>query len=315
MTLQVRTMSEREALEALNPAAVKIALRSAFAGLSTGATVQPAQTVTEFPDGRGDCIFYPGLLHDLDLVGVKLSPYITARTSEGLSPVTAYTLLLSASTGEPVLLVDSLALTTVRTAATTALAVDLLADGGVGKLAVIGSGNVAMEHIRQVSVGQMWDDIAIFSPSLSDSSSDDHLARRRALDEVAPQALIAASAAEAVDGAGVILLCTSSGQPVIDMKDVAAGALVTSISTNSTNAHEIAPNALPELDVYCDSRATAPGTAGEMLLAAENGWNANDIKADLSELIGGYIPDTTRTRFFRSTGLGIEDLAIASLLC
>lgn len=61
----------------------------------------------------------------------------------GLSPVTAYTLLLSASTVEPVLLVDSLARTTARTAATTALAVDLSAPDA-HKLAVIGAGQVAI---------------------------------------------------------------------------------------------------------------------------------------------------------------------------
>ena len=314
MTLHVRTMNEAEALEALDPAAVKDALRSAFAGLSTGATVQPAQTVTEFPEGRGDCIFYPGVLHDLDLVGVKMSPYIAARSQQGLSPVTAYTLLLSASTGEPVLLVDSLALTTARTAATTALAVDLLAAPGASKLAVVGAGNVAMEHIRYVSSERSWSDVAVFSPSLTDSSSETHAARRQALTEIAPNASLAGSAAEAVADADVVLLCTSSGQPVIDMGDVADGALVTSISTNSANAHEIEPSALSTLDVYCDYRATSPVTAGEMVLAAEQGWNAQDIKADLNELIAGYQPDTTRTRFFRSTGLGIEDLAIASLL-
>ena len=314
MTLQIRTMSEREALEALDPAAVKDALRSAFRGLSSGATVQPAQTVTEFPDGRGDCIFYPGLLHDLDLVGVKMSPYIVARSNRGLSPVTAYTLLLSATTGEPVLLVDSLALTTARTAATTALAVDLLAAPETSKLAVIGAGNVAIEHIRHVLADRSWSDVAVFSPALSDRRSETSTTRRHALAAVAPHATIVASAAEAVAGSDVVLLCTSSGSPVIDINDVADGALVTSISTNSANAHEIDPSALSTIDVYCDYRATSPVTAGEMILAAEQGWNPRDIKADLAELIAGYDTDTSRTRFFRSTGLGIEDLAIASLL-
>ncbi len=314
MTLSVRTMSEREALDALEPAAVTATLRSAFAGLATGASVQPAQTVVEFPDGRGDCIFYPGALHDLDLVGVKLSPYIVGRAEAGLSPVTAYPLLLSASTGEPVLLVDSLALTTARTAATTALAVDLLAAPDATRLAVIGAGAVATEHIRYVSADRSWDHVSVYSPALVDESSDTHAARRDALGEVAPHASIEPTAAEAVADADVVLLCTSSGHPVIDVADVADGALITSISTNAANAHEIAPGALAALDVYCDYRATAPVTAGEMVLAAVAGWEPATIVADLTELIGGATVDTTRTRFFRSTGLGIEDLAIAGLL-
>ncbi|WP_010203952.1 ornithine cyclodeaminase family protein [Salinibacterium sp. PAMC 21357] len=322
MTLHVRTLSEREALNALNLADAKSALRSAFAGLATGSTVQPAQTVTVFPDDRGDCIFYPGVLHDLDLVGVKLSPYIAQKAAAGDSPVTAYTLLLSASTGEPVLLVDSLALTTARTAATTALAVDHLAAPDARRLALIGSGSVALEHLRHLTADRDWDAITIYSPSLVSAAQDpsaedstaDTAARLATITAIAPHATVAKSAAEAVAGADVVLLCTSSGQPVIDLADITPGALITSISTNSKNAHEIDPSALAELDVYCDYRATATVTAGEMILAAENGWSADAIVADLSELIGGHSPDTSRTRFFRSTGLGIEDLAIASLL-
>ncbi len=317
MTLHVRTLSEREALNALNLADAKSALRSAFAGLTTGSTVQPAQTVTVFPDDRGDCIFYPGVLHDLDLVGVKLSPYIAQKAAAGDSPVTAYTLLLSASTGEPVLLVDSLALTTARTAATTALAVDLLAAPDARRLALIGSGSVALEHLRHLTADRDWDAITVYSPSLVSTAEDstaDTTARLAAITAIVPHATVAKSAAEAVAGADVVLLCTSSGQPVIDLSDITSGALITSISTNSKNAHEINPSALADLDVYCDYRATAPVTAGEMILATENGWSADAIVADLSELIGGYSPDTSHTRFFRSTGLGIEDLAIASLL-
>ncbi|MGV8897425.1 MAG: ornithine cyclodeaminase family protein [Rhodoglobus sp.] len=314
MTLHVRTLSEREALQSLDADAVKKAIRSVFAGLSAGATVQPAQTVIEFPDGRGDCIFYPGLLHDLDLVGVKVSPFIAQRSNTGLAPVTAYTLLLSASTGEPVLLVDSLELTAIRTAATTALAIDLLAAPTTHKLAVIGAGKVGLEHVRQASAGREWNEVSVYSPSLIDKSFENYGARRSALSEVAPHASIASSAAQAVADADVVMLCTSSAVPVIDIDDIVDGALVTSISTNSPRAHEIAPSVLSEIDVYCDLRATTPGTAGEMIIAAEAGWDPEQIKADLSELIGGYVPDTTQRRFFRSTGLGIEDLAIASLL-
>lgn len=93
-------------------------------------------------------------------------------------------------------------------------------------------------------------------------------------------------------------------------------ALVTSISTNSPGAHEIDPASLGSYDVYCDYRATAPVTAGEMTIAVEAGeWSDDRIVADLAELATGSVPkEWTRPRFFRSTGLGIEDLAIAHLL-
>jgi L-arginine dehydrogenase len=60
----------------------------------------------------------------------------------------------------------------------------------------------------------------------------------------------------------------------------------------------------------------AAESASEMKIAIEaSSWSETSIVADLPELVGGLTPAATgRPRFFRSTGLGIEDLAIAHLL-
>ena len=44
-------------------------------------------------------------------------------------------------------------------------------------------------------------------------------------------------------GADVVMLCTSAGRPVIDVTALKPGAVVTSISTNVPNAHEVDPAA------------------------------------------------------------------------
>ena len=89
--------------------------------------------------------------------------------------------------------------------------------------------------------------------------------------------------------------------------------LVTSISTNVARAHEIPPDALARMNVYCDDRSTTPLIAGEMVLASENGWSRDDIRGDLGELACGkaQAPSPDRPSFFRSMGLGIEDVKMA----
>ena len=75
---------------------------------------------------------------------------------------------------------------------------------------------------------------------------------------------------------------------------------------------------LAELAVFCDYRITAPLAAGEMVIAREqHGWSDDRIVADLPELVSGHhagAGSESGRRFFRSIGLGIEDLAIAALL-
>jgi L-arginine dehydrogenase len=71
------------------------------------------------------------------------------------------------------------------------------------------------------------------------------------------------------------------------------------------------------MDVYCDYRVTTPGSAGEMRIAAEqHGWQPEAIVGDLAQLLSRQAPapDYQRHAFFRSIGLGLEDIALANAL-
>lgn len=286
---------------------VASALRDAFAGLASGRTHQPPQTVVEFGDGA-DAIVYPAAVEDLGVVSVKLSPYLPARNP----PVTAWTLLLSTKTGEPVLLCDSAALTAERTAGTTALAVDHLAPADASVLAVVGSGPLAAAHLRHVTPLRSFEEVRVFSPSAARGEEESRARMSAATAGVDFKATVDA----AVTGANIVLLCTSSRDPVIKTAATEPDALITSISTNKPRAHEIPPRELAELAVYCDYRATAPLAAGEMVIAGEDGiWSASEIVADLPELVSGVGPPRPGGRaYFRSIGLGIEDAAVAVAL-
>jgi len=315
MPLELKMYSEEEALAAISRDDVRKALREAFGGLDGSRTVQPPQTLTPFPDDEGDCIFYPGVIYGLDIVGVKVSPYINALKRDGKYPVTAYTLLLSAKTGKPIVLCDSYALTTIRTAATTALALEYLTAPNASKLAIIGTGGVAIEHLRFVSSQHNWEEIKVWSPSMN---SDGARAKTvgDSIEGISPKASIAKSLDAAVEDAQVIMLCTSSGSPVVHTNQLPADCVVTSISTNAPKAHEIEPSTLGEFAVFCDYIETAPVTAGEMLIAIESGsWSADKVAGDLAGLVTGKVQRPSNGRiFFRSTGLAIEDLAVANLL-
>jgi L-arginine dehydrogenase len=283
-------------------------MRSLFFELGRGRAVQPAQTLTLFPDGGGDFILYSGVLARHGVFGAKLSPYIP---TEGRPIVTAWTLLMSTETGQPLLLCDSATLTTERTAATTALAVDLLARPQARRLAIFGSGPVATAHLHHLVGLRDWTDIRIFSPRLAASAD-----RRRAL-QVDPRISFPETAAECATAADVIALATSSGKPVIDPAYIGQDTLVTSISTNAMEAHEVPPAFLHDAQVYCDNRATTPASAGEMAIARrEHGWGAEAIRGDLAGLCCGDcpLPEEGRPVFFRSIGLGLEDVAIAHAL-
>lgn len=306
-TSSLPVVLDSAAVEALLPHLdVKAELTALFRALGEGRAVQPPQTLTEFPDNAGDFITYLGAIADAEVFGTKMSPYIVTA---GAPIITAWTALMSAKTGQPLVWCDAGQLTVERTAGTTALAVDLLAQDSAKTIAIIGSGAVAEAHLRHAAGLRNWSSIRVYSPSLA--QDPDRARHWKALDD---RIEIARSAAECVAQADVVMLCTSSGKPVIVPADIGKPALITSISTNVANAHEVPPGLLMQADVYCDYRATTPASAGEMKLAAQDhGWDSGAIRGDLGGLVSQTCPRPIYDKpvFFRSIGLGLEDVAMA----
>ncbi|MBH8612019.1 ornithine cyclodeaminase family protein [Pseudomonas mohnii] len=309
MTNSPHVITQPQAREWLAQVDVPQIMRNLFRDLAAGQAVQPAQQLVEFPQGAGDFINYLGVLAKEGVYGVKTSPYIVREQGP---LVTAWTLLMSMQTGQPLLLCDAGELTTARTAATTAVAVDALAPLKATRLAIIGSGKVAQAHLRYVKSLRDWQSISLYSPNLSDDVETVAL-----LKSIEPRLTIVDSREAAVVDAQVIMLCTSSAGPVIDPSSLRKPALITSISTNAPRAHEVPPQSLNDMQVFCDYRLTTPGSAGEMLMAGEqHGWNNDAIVGDLADLLSEKVqrPDYHRHVFFRSIGLGLEDIALANAI-
>ncbi|MFY0729415.1 ornithine cyclodeaminase family protein [Pseudomonas sp. NFX15] len=304
-----QVITQDQARELLAQVDVPQIMRKLFRDLAAGQAVQPAQQGVEFPQGAGDFINYLGVLAEDGVYGIKTSPYIVREQGP---LVTAWTLLMSMQTGQPLLLCDAGELTTARTAATTAVAVDALAPIHASRLAIIGSGKVAQAHLHYVKGLRDWQSISLYAPNLSDDVETASL-----LKTIEPRVNIVDSRETAVQDADVIMLCTSSARPVIDPAQLSKPALITSISTNAPRAHEVPPQSLNDMQVFCDYRLTTPGSAGEMLIAAEqHGWDSSVIAGDLPDLVSAKVqrPAYDRHVFFRSIGLGLEDIALANAI-
>lgn len=171
---------------------------------------------------------------------------------------------------------------------------------------------MCLAHLRHLTAVRAWQTIHVYSPELTTDGSKCDLVK-----SIDSRIVVADNLAACVRDADVVSLCTSSGKPVLTDDMLTRPALVTSISTNVANAHEIPPAWLAEMDVYCDYRATTPTSAGEMKIAvAEFDWDPRSIVGDLPELASGRarLPSYERHAFFRSIGLGLEDIAVATEL-
>jgi ornithine cyclodeaminase/alanine dehydrogenase-like protein (mu-crystallin family) len=123
-------------------------------------------------------------------------------------------------------------------------------------------------------------------------------------------------AGEAVVGADIIVLVTSSPSPVLENGWVKPGAHVISVGACRPNQREMDPALVARARLYVDSRAAALVESGDVVMGMQEGrFTAGHIVAELGELIergAGRTSDTEIT-VFKSLGLAVEDVTAADL--
>jgi ornithine cyclodeaminase len=125
------------------------------------------------------------------------------------------------------------------------------------------------------------------------------------------------SAEDAVRGADVVVLATSSREPVIRREWLAPGVHVNAIGASVPSACELDVDTVAACALFCDSRESLRHEAGEFRLAIEQGAIAGEdhVRGSLGEVLAGAAPgrlSAEELTVFRSLGLAVEDLAAAS---
>jgi ornithine cyclodeaminase len=222
-------------------------------------------------------------------------------------------LLSSATTGEPLAMLNASAVTEIRTAAVSAVATELLARADATELAIIGTGVQARSHLLAIAALRSLTGIRV-------AGRDPARARRFAagMREHAPVPVTACgSAADAVSGAGIVVTATSSPEPVLRQDWLAPGAHINAVGACVPQARELDAETIAAAALFTDSRESAASEAGDYLLArAEGAIGPDHIRAEVGEVLTGAAPgrtDDAEITVFESLGLAAEDLAAAAL--
>jgi ornithine cyclodeaminase/alanine dehydrogenase-like protein (mu-crystallin family) len=239
---------------------------------------------------------------------------VPANHERGLDAHQGLVALFSGKTGEVQAVLNAAALTEIRTAAVSAAATRALARDPADVLAILGAGVQGQAHLRALRGVRRWREFRIHSRS---SSRAQELAAN-ARDLLGVPVVVAADARAAVDGADVVVLATTSREPVIERDWLARGAHVNAVGASSMNARELDIQTVADAAYFCDSRESVLHEALEFALAKQQGAIADDthIRAELGEVLAGDKPgrqSPDELTVFRSLGVGIEDLAAAEL--
>lgn len=298
----MRLLGAREVERALTPdVAADVLETELHAGLDP--ETDPARTTV--PTAAGELLVMPSAAGH---VGVKLATVAPDNPGQGLPRIQGTYVLFDPETLAPVAALDAAALTAVRTAAVSALALRFLAAPGAERLVVFGTGPQAWAHVVAVRAERPVTDVEVVAR---------HPARREAFLERCRAAGLRARAAEpdAVAGADVVCCCTTAREPLFEGARVPRHAAVVAVGSHAPGARELDAALMHRGWVVVEAVSAALREAGDVIQAVDAGALDPGALVPLAALVRGEaFPPEGRPRVFKSVGMGWEDAALAAAI-
>ncbi|MCX5280141.1 ornithine cyclodeaminase family protein [Streptomyces sp. NBC_00198] len=285
--------------------------RAAFTALGDGTAELPGKIM--HPSRFDDSVVFAYLARlsaDTGAVA-KIGSVNPANAAAGLPTVHAVVTVLDPDTGQVVAVLDGTAVTTLRTAAASAVAFDVLARPDSTELGLIGSGTQALAHARAVARVRDLRSVRLWSPDPGRRAG----AAARLTAELGVPVEAVGSAEEAVTGLPMVAACTLSATPVVRGAWLTPGCTVVSVGSFEPGRSEVDAEVLRRAAaVVVDDPATAAEHAGPVVDALREGRLTVGDLVPLGAVLTGRHPGRTGPEdivFHNSTGLGIQDAAAA----
>jgi ornithine cyclodeaminase/alanine dehydrogenase-like protein (mu-crystallin family) len=308
----LRFLSAAEVRRALPMKEAIEAMKSAFRELSENRAVVPLRTHVPMPEHQGDVLVMPAYSPDTARFALKVITLFENNPALNLPFIQAMVMLFDTVTGSPVAIMEGTSLTAIRSGAASGAAADLLARKEARKAAIFGAGIQARTQLEAMCVVRPIREASVFDQDLSRAA----VFAQEASAELGITVTVAASSAEALDGAEIICTATTSATPVFADGEVAAGTHINAIGSYKPHMREIPPATVVRAHVVVDQLDAAWEEAGDLILPLKAGLiQADHIRAELGEIIAGTKPGRTHpdtVTFFKSVGIAIQDLAAAN---
>jgi ornithine cyclodeaminase/alanine dehydrogenase-like protein (mu-crystallin family) len=231
----------------------------------------------------------------------------------GFPTIQGVVALFDAECGRLLALIDSGELTSMRTAAATAVAAKYLARHDSTVVTICGCGEQGRAQLRALSrVLPIRTAIAV------DSSAP--RAERYATDMSAELGIAVRTVRdlrEAVLQSDVCVTCTTARTAILRSGDVPAGAFVAAVGADNPEKQEVEPALMAESTVVADvvDQCAQIGDLHHAIVAGA--MTRADVHAELGEIVAGMKPgrrSESEIIIFDSTGTALQDAAAASVV-
>jgi ornithine cyclodeaminase len=305
----VIVLSQREVTALLSMRDCVEVMSRTLAALARGEATLPLRTVFGLPGDKRFFALMPAYVQSPESVGAKVITVYPGNHGTHLDSHQGAVLLFDATTGSLQALLDATAITSIRTAAVSALATRHLAREDADDLAILGSGVQARTHLEAIPLVRRIRRVRLWS-----RDGDRARALAKSMSATLPIEVMP-TARDAVRGATIICTVTSATEPVLLGDWVAAGAHVNAVGASQPRAREVDSALVTRSRLFVDRRESALKEPGDLLVPiAEGAITADHIVAELGEVVAGMRrgrESGDEVTLFKSLGLAVEDVAAA----
>lgn len=231
----------------------------------------------------------------------------------GLPAIQGIIVLCDAEDGRPLAVMDSMEVTTRRTAAATAVAAKYMARSDSRTVTICGCGTQGRAQLRALTRVLPITHVFAFDsdPSTAEVYAHD-LAAELAIG-VRPTADLSA----ALGDSDICVTCTPSRKPFLLRSDVRPGTFVAAVGADSPDKQELEPDLMAAGTVVTDVLDQC-AAIGDLHHALDAGTMSRDaVHAELADLVIGKRPgrrSEDEITIFDSTGTALEDVAAAAVV-
>ncbi|MGC1430528.1 MAG: iminosuccinate reductase BhcD [Albidovulum sp.] len=251
--------------------------------------------------------FKSGLDRSGAIMGVKAGGYFPGNAAKGMINHQSSIFLFDPETGKPTAMVGGNLLTALRTAAASAISIDRLARKDAKVLGMVGAGHQAGFQLRAAVKARAFEKVIAWNL---------HPEMLPKLGEIAAELGLPFEAVplERMVEADVIITITSSPAASLMDAHVSPGTHLACMGTDTIGKQEVEPALLARARVFTDEVAQSV-TLGEAQHAVAAGLITADQITSIGAVIAGMSPgrqSDTEITLFDGTGVGLQDLAVAS---
>jgi alanine dehydrogenase len=301
-------ITEGEVKEMLSIADAVPVIEESFLMAGQGMAECPARF--RMPLEIGHLQFGPAALHPKKVVGFKLSAYLGARVA-GQGFGRRWNYLFSLETGELVAVIQAYAISMMRTASASAVAVKYLSPPTAETLGLIGAGPQAAAQLEAICAVRPVKTVYVFSRTKENREAFCRDAEQR----LGVRAVPVSQAEDVVEPADIIVTMTNSTVPVLFGEWIKRPVTVVAAGANHWYKREIDPKVVEGAGlVVVDDKETAKVEGGALLWSAAHGRLVWERVANLGAVVAGGVPLPAfdeGTILFCSHGLALEDVAIS----